>query len=58
MVDKIKINVKQNSTSSTQYITIPVVMVTDSQYPFTKGETVEIKIISKEEGLIVRKIKI
>lgn len=57
MVNKFKTKIRQNMKSRTQYITIPVIMVTDSQYPFEGDEIIEVEIISKEEGLIIKKIK-
>lgn len=56
MTDKIIIKIKQSSKSRTHYIIVPAEMVTDSQYPFKNGDEVEIDIISKKEGLVIKKI--
>ena len=49
--------IKQNKNSKTQYITVPAYMVVDTNYPFLPNEEVIVEIISKEEGLIIRKIE-
>jgi len=52
-----KVKIKQNKNSKTQYITVPAYMTVDTNYPFKPNEEVQVEIISKEEGLLIRKIK-
>jgi len=42
MVLKTKTRILQNRDAKTQYITIPATVTSDSQYPFTAGQEVEI----------------
>lgn len=42
MVLKAKTRIIQNRDAKTQYITIPANIASDSQYPFTSGQEVEI----------------
>jgi hypothetical protein len=52
-----KVKIRQNKNSQTQYITVPSYMVMDSSYPFANNEEVSVEIVSKEEGLLIRKLK-
>ena len=51
MVLKGKTKVIQSSHARTQYVTIPATIVSDSQYPFTASQEVEI-IVDPEKGKI------
>lgn len=51
MVLKAKTKIIQNRDAKTQYITIPASVASDSQYPFTAGQDVEI-IINPSEAKI------
>jgi c-di-GMP-binding flagellar brake protein YcgR len=42
MVLKAKSKIFQNRDAKTQYITIPASIASDSQYPFTAGQEIEI----------------
>jgi hypothetical protein len=54
MVVKVRTKILQSRNSRTQYITIPADMVTDSQYPFRAGETVEVEVVQGAKRLIVQ----
>jgi len=51
MVLKIKTKITQNRDAKTQYITIPASIASDSQYPFTAGQEVEL-IINPDESSV------
>lgn len=57
MVLKVKSKVVQSPNSHTQFITIPSIMVTDSQYPFTSNQEVEIVIHTRERKLEIIQLK-
>jgi hypothetical protein len=57
MVLRVKSKVVQSPNSRTQFITIPSIMVTDSQYPFKSNEEVEIVIHTREHKLEVIQLK-
>lgn len=48
MVLKAKTKIIQNRNAKTQYVTIPASIASDSQYPFTAGQEVEIIINPSE----------
>ena len=51
MVLKTKTKIIQNRNAKTQYITIPASIASDSQYPFTAGQEVEIIIYPSESKI-------
>ena len=54
MVLKERTRILQSTNAKTQYITIPSVMVSDSQYPFEANDEVEIEIVPGAKRLIVQ----
>ena len=54
MVLKERTRILQSTNAKTQYITIPSVMVSDSQYPFEANDEVEIEIVPGAKKLIVQ----
>ena len=48
-----KTKIIQSQHARTQYITIPAVMVADSQYPFNGSEEVEITIDAKNKRILI-----
>jgi len=53
MVLKKSIKILQSKKASTQYLTIPASMVSDSQYPFKANEEVEIEIDTEKKLMII-----
>lgn len=51
MVLKARTKVIQSPNSRTQYITIPAVMVSDSQYPLKPNQEVEIVVHADEQKI-------
>ena len=52
-----KVKMVQSPNARTQYITVPAAMVTDSQYPFKTGESVEIILNPSEKKLEIHSVK-
>jgi len=50
---KAKSKVNQNKNAKTQYITIPATIASDSQYPFTAGQEIQIEINPNESTIII-----
>ncbi|MCJ7816616.1 MAG: hypothetical protein MUP55_02050 [Candidatus Aenigmarchaeota archaeon] len=55
MALKAKIKILQSKKARTQYLTIPSLVVSDSQYPFKEGEEVEIEVDPKEKVIRIQK---
>ena len=55
MVLKHKTKITGSKTSYTQYVSIPSVLVRDSQYPFKEGEEVDIHIDPSGKIVIEKK---
>lgn len=53
MVLKAKSKINQNKNAKTQYITIPSTIASDSQYPFTAGQDVQIEINPDEFTILI-----
>ncbi len=51
MVLKARSKIIQSPNSKTQYITIPSLLVSDSQYPFKANQNIEIIIISNKKKI-------